>query len=84
VLNVLNTCFTKLVAVLSDEVLDRLHHAIEVERYRRVLNRRPSMEPPPPNAQLVPRGPHLTEACHGQIGGEAGGGRSRRGDGGVT
>jgi hypothetical protein len=36
--NVLNTCFTKLVAALSDEVLDRLHHAIEVERYRRALS----------------------------------------------
>ncbi len=46
-LNVLNTCFTKLVAVLSDEVLDRWHQAIEVERYRRLLNQRTSLEPQP-------------------------------------
>jgi hypothetical protein len=48
--NVLNTCFTKLVAVLSDEVLDRWHQAIEVERYRRLLNQRQSIDPPPPSA----------------------------------
>jgi hypothetical protein len=42
--NVLNTCFTKLVAVLSDEVLDRWHQTIEVERYRRLLNQRKSIE----------------------------------------
>jgi hypothetical protein len=44
-LDVLNTCFIKLVAVLSDEVLDWWHQAIEVERYRRLLNQRTSMEP---------------------------------------
>ena len=44
-LNVLNTCFTKLVAMLSDEVLDRWHQAIEVERYRRALNQRQSIDP---------------------------------------
>jgi hypothetical protein len=71
VLNVLNTCFAKLVAALSDEVLDRLHQAIEVERYRRWLNQRPSVEPPPPSTPLGPRGPQLTEARHGQPGGGA-------------
>ena len=50
--NVLNTRFTKLVAALSDEVLERLHQAIEVERYRRLLNQHRSIEPPPPSAQL--------------------------------
>ena len=44
-LNLLSTCFTKLVAALSDDVLDRLHQAIEVERYRRLLNQRQSIEP---------------------------------------
>ena len=48
--NVLNTCFTKLVAVLSDEVLDRWHQVIEVERYRRLLNQRQSIDPQPPRA----------------------------------
>jgi hypothetical protein len=44
-LNVLHKCFTKLVAVLPDEMLDRLHHAIEVERYRRVLSQRQPIAP---------------------------------------
>jgi hypothetical protein len=56
VLNLLSKCFTKLVAALSDDVLDRLHQAIEVERYRRLLNQRQSIEPPPPGAQHDPRG----------------------------
>jgi hypothetical protein len=67
--NVLNTCFTRLVAALSDEVLDRWHQAIEVERYRRWLNQRQSIEPPPPSAPRGPRGPQLTEARPGQPGG---------------
>jgi hypothetical protein len=54
-LNVLNTCFAKLMAMLSDEVLDRWHQAIEVERYRRALNQRQSIDPPP-SAPLEPRG----------------------------
>jgi hypothetical protein len=56
-LDVLNTCFIKLVAVLSDEVLDRWHQAIEVERYRRLLNQRTSMEPQRP----------MTDASDGRI-----------------
>lgn len=39
-LNMLSKCFIKLVAMLSDEVLDRWHQVIEVERYRRALNQR--------------------------------------------
>jgi hypothetical protein len=54
-LNVLNKCFAKLMAMLSDEVLDRWHQAIEVERYRRALNQRQSIDPPP-SAPLEPRG----------------------------
>ena len=56
-LNVLNTCLTTLVAALSDEVLARVHQAIEVERYRRLLNQRTSLEPQPP----------MTEASEGSL-----------------
>jgi hypothetical protein len=45
-----NEIFTKLVAELSDDDLDRWHQAIEVERYRRLLNQRKCIEPPPPSA----------------------------------
>ena len=45
-----NEIFTKRVAELSDDDLGRLHQAIEVERYRRLLNQRQSIEPPPPSA----------------------------------
>jgi hypothetical protein len=55
VLNLLSKCFAKLVAALSDDVLDRLHHAIEVERYRRLLSQRQSIEPRP-QARSMSRG----------------------------
>ena len=45
-----NELFTKLVAELADDDLHRLHQAIEVERYRRLLNQRKSTEPRPPSA----------------------------------
>jgi hypothetical protein len=40
-----NEIFTKLVAELSDDDLDRLHQAIEVERYRRLFNQGKSIAP---------------------------------------
>jgi hypothetical protein len=42
--------FSKLVAEFSDDDLDRWHQAVEVERYRRLLNQRQSIEPQPPRA----------------------------------
>jgi hypothetical protein len=44
-----NEIFTELVTELSDNDLDGLHQAIEVERYRRLLNRRKSIEPQLPS-----------------------------------
>jgi hypothetical protein len=45
-----NDIFTKLLTELSDDDLDRWHQAIEVERYRRLLNRRKSIEPQLPSS----------------------------------